>query len=211
MEDKLALQLQKPPPAEACAVPGAPAAPKGDLSEVGERRKHHKLMAEMLAMALACNQTKVFNMAFSGTGGGSDLRHPGNTTAYHQSTHEEMIDRTLGYQPKVDVFVTECMGAWAEFVSALAAVKEGDRTLLDNTLVLAHSEVSFAKDHDVTGLPMMLAGRAGGRIKPGLHVNGGGAPVSRAVLTAQQAMGMPVDAWGQQSMRTTKAISEVMA
>ena len=211
MEQKLALQLQKPAPAEACKVPGAaPKAPKGDLTEVGQRRAEHKLMAELLAMALACNQTKVFNMAFSGSGGASDLRNPGSTTAYHQSTHEEMVDRSLGYQPKVDTFVIQCMGAFSDFVAALAAIKEGDGTLLDNTLVLAHSEVSYAKTHDVSGLPMMLAGRAGGRIKPGVHIDGAGSPVSRVVLTAQQAMGLSVDTWGKQSMRTTKAVSEIL-
>jgi hypothetical protein len=209
LEQKLSLQLQKPPPAEACRAPTTAPGALGDLSEVGERRKNHRLMADLLAMALACNQTKVFNMAFSGSAGAADLRQPGATTAYHQSTHEEMVDRSIGYQPQVDVFATECMHAWAEFVSALAAVKEGDGTLLDNTLVLAHSEVSFAKTHDVTGLPMMFAGRAGGRVRPGLHIDGGGSPVSRAVLTAQQVMGLPVDAWGRQSMRTTKPISEI--
>jgi len=210
MEDKLALQLQKPPRAEACMVPQAPAAIKAgmDLTDFDARKANHKLMAEMLAMTLACNQTRVFNMTFSNSA--ADLRQAGNPTGYHQSTHEELIDAKLGYQPTVDFFATRCMEAWADFVQALASVKEGDGTLLDNTLVLAHSDCSFAKNHEISRIPMMLAGRAGGRVKPGLHIKGGGDPVTRVGLTVQQVMGVSIDAWGLDSMRTTRPISEVL-
>lgn len=210
VEQKLDMQLTKPAPAEACRMPAPPAELKGDLTELENRQQSNKLMAQLLAMALACNQTKVFNMTFSGNGGSADLRRPGDTTAYHQTTHEEMVDRSLGYQPRVDSFATACMGAWADFVSALAEVKEGDGTLLDRSLIMAHSEVSYAKTHDVKALPIMFAGKAGGRVRPGLHIAGAGTPASRAVLTAQQAMGLPVSNWGKQSMRTNKPVSEIL-
>ena len=44
---------------------------------------------------------------------------------------------------------------------------EGDRTLLDNSLVLATSESNFAKVHSVDNLPIMVAGSAGGVAKTG--------------------------------------------
>ena len=209
MEGKLALQLQKPPPAEACVVPQEAPAVSGDITDVDRRKNNHRLMAEMLAMALACNQTRVFNMTFSTAA--SDLRQAGQTTGYHQSTHEELIDRSIGYQPTVDFFATRSMEAWADFVSALAAVKEGDGTLLDNMLVFAHSDVSYAKNHDVLGIPVMLAGKAGGKVKSGLHIQGGGETISRVGLTLQQVMGMPVDSWGLDAMNTKRPVSEILA
>jgi len=208
MEGKLALQLQKPPPAEACVVPQEAPAVSGDITDVDRRKNNHRLMAEMLAMALACNQTRVFNMTFSTAA--SDLRQAGQTTGYHQSTHEELIDRSIGYQPTVDFFATRSMEAWADFVSALAAVKEGDGTLLDNMLVFAHSDVSYAKNHDVLGIPVMLAGKAGGKVKSGLHIQGGGETISRVGLTLQQVMGMPVDSWGLDAMNTKRPVSEIL-
>ena len=209
MEGKLALQLQKPPPAEACVVPAEAPAMSGDATDVEQRKTNHRLMAQMLAMALACNQTRVFNMSFSTAA--SDLRQAGQTTGYHQNTHEEMVDRSLGYQPTVDFFATRNMEAWADFVSALAAIKEGDGTLLDNMLVFAHSDVSYAKNHDVLGIPVMLAGRAGGKVKTGLHVHGNGETISRVGLTLQQAMGISTDSWGLDAMSTKRPISEIMA
>ena len=211
MENKLALQLQKPPRAEACAVPQAPAAiPAGtDLTDIDARKANHKLMAQLLAMALACNQTRVFNMTFSNSF--ADLRRAGDPTGYHQSTHEELIDAKLGYQPTVDRFAKHCMEGWADFVQALAEVKEGGGTLLDNTLVFAHSDCSFAKNHEVSRIPMMIAGRAGGKLKPGLHIKGGGDAVTTVGLTIQQAMGLQAEAWGADSMRTTRTVSEILA
>lgn len=209
MEGKLALQLQKPPPAEACVVPAEAPAMSGDITDVQQRKTNHKLMAQMLAMALACNQTRVFNMNFSTAA--SDLRQAGQTTGYHQNTHEEMIDRAIGYQPTVDFFATRSMEAWADFVSALAAIKEGDGTLLDNTLVFAHSDVSYAKNHDVLGIPVMLAGRAGGKVKSGIHVHGNGESISRVGLTLQQVMGISVDSWGMDAMNTKRPIGEILA
>lgn len=210
LEGKLQLQLQKPPPAEACVLPKPPAALArgGDVTDIAGRKAAHKLMADLLAMALACNQTKVFNVAFSTAA--SDLREAGNTTGYHQITHEEAVARETGFQPRVDVFATHSMEAWADFVAALAAVKEGDGTLLDRTLVFAHSDVSFAKNHDVSGIPVMLAGRAGGKIRSGLHLNGAGEPISRLALTVQQAMGLQVDSWGMGAMKTNRPVTDIL-
>jgi hypothetical protein len=207
-EDKLSLQLQKPPPAEACVVPGKPREFQPN-ADVGQRRQNHKAMAELLAMALACNQTRVFNMAFSIAS--SDLRQAGAPTAYHQATHEEMIDRTMGYQPTVDQFATLSMEAFADFVTVMAGVREGSGRLLDNMLIVAHSDVSFAKFHDLNGIPTMFAGSAGGRVRTGIHVTGTNQPASRVALTAQQLMGVQVDTWGTDSMRTNRPITELFA
>jgi hypothetical protein len=90
-------------------------------------------------------------------------------------------------------------------------VKEGSGTLLDNTLVFAHSETEYARVHSINNIPMMLAGRAGGRVKSGLYVDGAATPVSRVGLTLQQIMGVPVDRWGSKSMETNKSIGEIVA
>lgn len=212
IEAKLALQLQKPAPAEACAVPTA--APKQfaagtDLTDIDTRRSNHLMMAQLLAMALACNQTRVFNLVL--TNAANDLHRAGNATGYHQTTHEELIDRSLGYQPTVDALATVNMEIWTEFVKTLAAVKEGPGTLLDNTLVFAHSDVSYAKNHEVGGIPMMIAGTAGGRVKAGIHLRGNGEPTSRVGLTVMQAMGLSIDAWGVDAMRATRPIDALLA
>ena len=63
-------------------------------------RKVTPLMARLGALALATDQTRVFNLAISEPG--SKIFVPGDPLGYHQSPpHEEPIDPVLGYQPRV--------------------------------------------------------------------------------------------------------------
>lgn len=206
IEKQLEIELTKPEPLLACKVPTMPEE-RPVNADIENVMVNHKLMTDLLVMGLACDNTRVFNMAFNN--GASSLTRIGSTITHHQLTHEEPLDNRLGYQPDVTFFVNKIMMAWTDFVGALDAVKEGNGTLLDNTLVFAHSETEFAKFHTVDNIPMMTAGSAGGRMKTGLHIPGGGTPVSRVGLTLQQIMGVPLDKWGVAGMETNKAIGEL--
>lgn len=208
LEQQLELQTKKPPPLKACAIPGAPSDAPLD-SEINNVIANHELMTQTLALALACDQTRVFNMQFSDRA--SSLRMPGSPDTHHTLTHEEPRDPELGYQPKASFFVVKSMEAWAHFVQALDAVPEGDGTLLDNCLVMAHSETSEANTHSVVGLPFMLAGNAGGKMKTGFHISGVGESTSRVGLTIQQAMGLNTGQWGTDQNQTDRPISEILS
>jgi Protein of unknown function (DUF1552) len=208
LESQLDSELTKPEPLQACTVPKG-IAERAINAEIENVVTNHALMADLLVMAMACDQTRVVNMMFNN--GASSLTRIGSTITHHQLTHEEVLDNRLGYQPEATYFLTKIMEAWVYFVQALDAVKEGDRTLLDNSLIFAHSETEFAKFHTIDNIPMMTAGSAGGRIKTGVYVDGEGTPVSRVGFTLQQAMGVSLDRWGTKSMETNKSIGELLA
>jgi hypothetical protein len=208
IENQLALQLEPPAPVENFALPAAPE--EGALdSEMGNVMQTHRLMSGLLAKALQVNQTRVFNMLLSDTT--SNLRREGSTTTHHTLTHEEPDDAHLGYQREVSWFATQSMVAWKEFLDAMTAIPEGDGTLLDNCLVLAHSDCSIAKAHAVEGIPTMIAGNAGGAVRTGFHLAGKGDSIARIGLTVQQAMGLNVERWGALSMETDRTITELLA
>jgi hypothetical protein len=208
LEQQLALQLEPPAPVEDFTMPEPP--PEVTLdAEMDNVMRTHRLMAGLLAKALQCNQTKVFNVLLSDTA--SNLRRAGSTTTHHTLTHEEPIDPELGHQREVAWFATRSMIAWREFLDELAGIREGDGTLLDNCLILAHSDCSDAKAHAVEGIPAMIAGRAGGRIRTGFHLAGRADPITRIGLTVQQAMGLQVTRWGTLSMDTDRTIGELLA
>jgi hypothetical protein len=208
LEEKLALQLEPPAPVKNFKMPKAP--PEVPLnSEMDSVMVTHKLMAELLAQALQCNQTRIFNVLLSDTT--SNLRRRGSTTTHHTLTHEEPVNPKLGYQEQVGWFAMQSMVAWKDFLDALAAIPEGDGTLLDNCLVLAHSDCSIAKAHAVEGIPTIIAGNAGGKIRTGFHMAGRADPVTRIGLTVQQALGLQVEKWGTHAMETNRTISELVA
>ncbi len=207
LEQQIALQLEKPEPLRACARPAASEQlPPG--TEITAVTHNHALMAKILAHALACNQTKVFNMVFSDWT--SSLRRTGSAETHHATTHEEPIDAKLGYQVQTSWFAEQCMNGWATFVETLDSIPEGAGTLLDNTIVFAHSDVQFARGHTLDGIPMMIAGTGGGRIRSGIHLAGNGEPATRFGLTLLQVMKLPVAKWGSGSMATAKPISEIL-
>ena len=57
---------------------------------------------------------------------------------------------------------------------------------------------------------MFSAGNAGGRVKTGLHIDGGGSPGTRLGYTAMRLMGLEVPNWGNQSNTTSSEIGEIL-
>jgi hypothetical protein len=207
MENQLAVQLQKPEKCESCVVPGAPKETPRAAS-VDVVNENTKTLAKLLAMGLACNQSRVFT--FVHTAGSSETYMAGNSKIYHQITHDEPTDAQLGFQPETSKLASQVMQGLGAFLAELDAIKEGDGTLLDNSLVMAFSDTGYAKIHAIENIPMFLAGRAGGRHKAGQHIAGKGESVTRVSLTAMQLAGAPVGEFGAGSMKTSNPINEVM-
>lgn len=208
LEQQLALQLEPPAKVENFTVPAAPGKTVVD-ADIEHVMVNHKIMAGLLAQALACNQTKVFNMLFSDTA--SNLRRSASSDTHHTLTHEEPTNPQLGYQEQVAWFAAKSMVACKDFVDSLAGIKEGPGTLLDNTLLFAHSDCSIAKSHAVEGIPMMIIGGAGGKVRTGFHKAGRADAATRVGLSLQQAMGLQVEKWGTGAMDTNRTITELVA
>ena len=209
MENQLAIQLQRPAKAQACSIPTKPKDEPMKAASVDVINANSKAMARLLAMAMACNQTKVFN--FVHTPGQSETYIAGDSKIYHQYTHDEPTDARLGYQINTSKLAGLVMQALGDFLIEMDAIKEGDGTLLDNMAVLAFSDTGYAKIHSVENIPMIIAGGAGGKHKGGHHIAGNGDPVTRVSLTAQQLVGAPVGEFGSGAMKTARPITEVMA
>jgi hypothetical protein len=209
LERQLDAQLKKPDPIAACVAPKSPGeivTANLDAALVGKR---HNMMTDLFVMAVACDQTRVINMTYANSFPAT--ARPGYDKPHHSATHEEPVDEALGYQPNVSWYTRRSMEAWAYFVEAFTKVKEGDGVLLDNMLLFANSDQSFAKVHGMDGIPMFTAGRAGGKLKGGVHVAGAGQPGSRVGYTIQKVLGLDIDSWGSQSNTTSKEIGEVLA
>ena len=186
-------------------------------------------MTDLLVFALACDQTRVFTYRFSPC---NDFTvYPGfptftidptttNTgTSMHGYTHQEGGD-----QPNVQKCVTYSMSKLAALLERLLATPEGAGTLLDNCAILGFTECSEGRTHNAQnqpGIPMIVAGRAGGAlVHPGIHyaspMSGDAASetkgrnVSVVPLTLMQAVGAGITSWGQDAGLATKVISELL-
>jgi hypothetical protein len=208
LEDRLALELQKPAPLEACSVPKQVDEIPANLV-IDNLVANNKLFAKLIAHALACGQTRVVNYLFDGAGG--NCRRAASPVTFHIHTHEEPVDPAVGYQPNVHWFMETCLMSLATYLTELNGVKEGDKTLLDRVVIMFGTDTGFAKFHSLENIPMFTFGGAGGKMKTGIHVPCNGDTTSRVGLTVQQALGLPVSNWGTESNNTSKTITEVLA
>ena len=212
LEQKLAVELEKPVPLPACSVPQQPVA---SVSEnlgplVEQTGATNRLFAQLLAHALSCGQTQVFNVTMANSF--SPLRKRGETTGYHQLTHEEPIDAALSYQPKCKWLGEQHMSFLRDFLQTLDSIREADGTLLDRTIVFGFTDHGEARLHSMKNYPIFTAGSGGGRMKTGYHLSAQGDSVTRVGLTIMQALAIPNSGrWGTESNQVSRPFTEVLA
>ena len=202
LEKRLAKLEEDPPELKACARPSSPEAEYPDIDGRPQLALKNQIMAELIAMALACDQTRVFAHFFSSPV--ADLLYPGMSAGHHALTHDEPDP-----QPEVNAITTMCMEAYADLLTALDAVPEGDGTLLDNCIILACSEVSWGRTHSLSGMPLVLAGGGCGRLRTGWHHRGTGENSSQVLLSILRAMDIPAAEFGLEEGRVTDGLSAI--
>jgi hypothetical protein len=208
LEKQFDHRLTKPEPIESCTPPGAaPVNPLMDKSADAVKLRH-QMMTELMVMAVTCDQTRVFNMTYSAAF--SSIIKPGYPKPHHTCTHEEPVDPKLGYQHHASWFTRRAMESWADFVAAFKAVPEGDGTLLDNVLILGTTDVGYARTHAIDGMPVFLAGRAGGKAVSGRHVDLNGGSVAQVGYTALRLMGVDTPSWGTLSNQCSNVINDIV-
>ena len=154
-ELQMEAELQRPNIEAKVTIPEAPSA---DMvaNNASPNLGSTPLMARLGAIALATDQTRVFNLSVSSPQNAMFV--PGDPLGFHQSTHEEPVDPKLGYQPRVHEYNVASMELFAAFLKELDAIQEGDGTLLDHSVVMAFTDQSYARIHSVDGLPILVAG-----------------------------------------------------
>jgi hypothetical protein len=209
LEQQLDQQLIKPEPIAACRPPKAPEGeiPSGTESTLVSKR--HRLLTDLMVMAITCDQSRVFNMIYSPAS--ANTIKAGYEKPHHTTTHEERIDEVTGVQPTVSWFTRRALEEWVYFVQAFKRVKEGDGTLLDHLFMVATTDHGYARIHSLDRMPAFTAGRASGRVKTGLHIDGAKRQGTMLGLTAMRLLGLEKGSWGTGSNATSAAFTEIMS
>jgi hypothetical protein len=83
---------------------------------------------------------------------------------------------------------------YAYLLRKLRDMKEGEGSVLDNSMILFASALSDGNSHNPHKLPLVVAGRGGGRIAAGQHlVYTDDTPVANLYVSMLDAFGTPVD------------------
>lgn len=203
LEKKLAKLEEDPPNLASCKLPQAPLLDYPDDGGVPQLSAISRAMSDLIAMALACDQTRVFSVMFSRPV--SSVLFPGAPAGHHQLTHDE-----LGEQPQVNAIIKQIVAELAYFIAQLRAIPEGDGTLLDNCAVLGMSDCSFGKSHAIDDYPLLLAGTAGGRLERGIHYRSPAAEnASKLGFTLLRVMDMSPTEFGGDEGLVTEGLDDI--
>ncbi len=203
LEERLAKIEADPPTLAACLVPAEPDAAYPDIDGRPQLALINQVFADLAAMVLACDQTRVISNQF--TYPVNNVLFPDATDGHHNLTHDEPGD-----QPQVHAITIQCVDALAAFLRTLDSIPEGDGTLLDNCAILATSDVSEGRTHSLDDFPIVIAGSACGVLKTDLHHRSYAADnASKVMFSLLQAMDVPASSFGTDDAFTDQGLSEL--
>ncbi len=172
------------------AVPEGVEAPGGIPEDFAG---HIRIMFDLLALAFRTDATRVstFLMAHDGSNrpypfievpeGHHDLSHHGN---------DEEKKRKIA---RINHFHME---QFAYFLGRLKEVQEGEGTLLDNCMIVYGGAIGDGNRHNHDNLPVLLAGRGGGTLNPGVHRDLPRTPMTNLYLGLLDRMGVAAERIG---------------
>ncbi len=203
LELRLARLEEDPPDLAACAVPDTPDAAYPDIDGRPQVSAKNRAMCDVLAMALACDQTRVFSNFL--TYPVNNTLFPAASNGHHNLTHDEPGD-----QPEVNAIVKQIIGEYAYLVERLASIEEADGTLLDNAVVFATSDVSLGRTHDLSDFPIVYAGSACGRLKTDMHYRSDTAEnATKVLLSFIRAMDITVASFGEGDAQASDGLGDI--
>ncbi|MEO9590642.1 DUF1552 domain-containing protein, partial [Rhodopirellula bahusiensis] len=130
----------------------------------GDFRQHIDLMLDMMVLAFQTDSTRVASFMFANDVSGRSFSFlDGVHGGHHELSHHENKEEKIAQYQLINRWHTE---QFARMLRKMKAVKEGESTLLDNSMIMFGSSFSDGNRHDPDNLPLLLAGRGGGTIQP---------------------------------------------
>jgi hypothetical protein len=181
----------------ALETPDIPRPADGIPQDIAE---HMRLMCDLLVLAFQTDTTRIVTLKLNNDH--SALRFP-NLERVEQPGQQidYMIHHLLSHSDgddwlRVNQFFTDQV---AHVARRLDAIQEGERTALDNSILLYCSSMMAGAKHDNDQLPMVVLGRAGGQIETGRVLDYSGRPdrqMCRLYLSLMEKMGVREQTFG---------------
>ena len=153
--------------------------------------EHMKLMSDILVLAFQTDTTRVCTLKLNNDHGTLRFPHLGvDYMIHHLLSHSDTEDWL-----KVNQFFLDQM---AYIARRLDAIQEGERTALDNSMIMLCSSM-LNGHHDASQLPVVMVGGAGGQLKGGQNLDYLGnenRQMCRLYLSMMKKMGVGLDAFG---------------
>ena len=176
-------------------------------------RKRGQAFADLLVFAMAGDITRVFSYMFTAPashGAYTDCGLDANT--FHEDYGHRKSGKGVTYATAgFNTGVRYAMSNLADLLSRMKETPDGAGNLLDNSCVYTTSCVSESQTHGGTDFPILVAGKAGGKLKGDQHIRIPDENVSKVPFTLLTAMGGAATSFGMAEGQVTSGISPLLA
>ena len=171
-----------------------------------DHTEHVRLMLDMTALAFQSDTTRITTFMFGNSVSGQNFRFlEGVTNSHHETSHHSKDPEKLKQYYLINRWHIEQYGY---LLRKLRDMKEGDSNVLDNSMILFASALSDGNSHNPHKLPLVVAGRGGGRIATGQHLSyTEDTPTANLYVSMLDAFGSPVERFAD----STGPLSGVLA
>ena len=147
-----------------------------------------KIMLDLQVAAFSSNVTRVSALKLGRDVSLRVFPESGNTTPFHSASHHGETNSGIESYAKINAYHISLV---AYFLDKLKKTPDGDGNLLDHTVMLYGSAMGDSHVHAHKMVPVLIAGRAGGKIKGNLHLKmPSGTPQANVLLTIMQRLGV---------------------
>lgn len=154
--------------------------------------EHVRLMMDMIALAFQTDSTRICTFMFGNEVTNQSFRFlEGVTGGHHDSSHHQNKEELLRDYFRISQWHVM---QFAYLLEKLRGMQEGESNVLDNSMILFGAGIRDGNKHDPHNLPLVLAGKAGGRLRTDQHlVYGTDSPLSNVFMAMLDAFGTPVE------------------
>lgn len=161
--------------------------------------EYAKLMFDLQVVAFQADLTRVTTLMMGREGSMRVYPEINIPDPHHPLTHHRNNEEWIEKVAKINCLHAE---TFAYFLEKLKTTKDGDGTLLDHSMVVYVSGLSDGNHHDHEDLPVLVAGRGDGSLKPGRHiVYRRGTPMTNLYMTLLDRMGVQSEKIGDSTGR----------
>ncbi|MDA8745835.1 DUF1552 domain-containing protein [Rubripirellula amarantea] len=160
-----------------------------------EFTEHIDIMLDLIVLAFQTDSTRVCTFMFANDVSGRNFSFlDGVRGGHHELSHHENKESKIAQYQKINQWHVE---QFARMLGKMKSIREGDGSLLDNSMILFGSSFSDGNKHDPDDLPILLAGRGGGTLNPGQHIlPGDEVPLCNLYLSMLRRNGIEMDSFG---------------
>lgn len=163
---------------------------------------HIRLMLDLLAVSFHTDSTRLATFPLAHEGSNRSFPELGISEGHHNLSHHKGKQENLDKIATIDHFYMQQL---AYLLQRLESLKDPDgSSVLDNSMIVYGCGISDGNRHRHDDLPIVLAGRGGGTLNAGRHVDlKREVPMTNLYLAMLDRMGVQLDRFGDSTGRVS--------